>query len=147
MRKGKSASYNFGSLLVCILFYVQNTFHTFGQVSWMTNKSIAQQISEFIEKLRYIFQSVLTSYFEYFKKFMKQRLRIPISLVEKHYDDFVFLVDANHTYVQATIPRVRWIKPFPYEINVDEAYVAITTRSVEDIDKSATSFCNYKEAK
>jgi hypothetical protein len=67
--------------------------------------------------------------------------------VEKHYDDFVFLVDANHTYVQATIPRVRWIKPFPYEINVDEAYVAITTRSVEDIDKSATSFCNYKEAK
>lgn len=100
-----------------------------------------------IEQLGDNFESAMTSYFEDFKKSMKQRLRIPISLVEKHYDDVCFLVDADHTYVQATIPRVRWLKPLPYEINVDEAFAAITTLLAKDIDKSATSFGNYEEAK
>lgn len=58
----------------------------------------------------------MTSYFEDFNKSMKQRLRIPILLVEYHYNDMCFLDDANHTYVQETIPKVIWIKPLPYEI-------------------------------
>ena len=61
----------------------------------------------------------MTSYFENFKHSMKKRLRIPISLVEKHYDDIFFLVDVDYTFVQAAIPRVRWLRPLGYEINVD----------------------------
>lgn len=64
-------------------------------------------------------------------------MRIPVSLVEQHYNDVCFLVDANYTYVQETIPRVRWLKPLPYEVNVDEAFVTIIALLVEDIDKSA----------
>ena len=58
---------------------------------------------------------------------MKERLRILVSLVEKHYNDVCFLVDADYTFVQATTPRVRWLRPLGYEINVDEASAAITT--------------------
>ena len=50
-----------------------------------------------------------------------------MSLVEKHYNDFFFLVDVDYAYVQEVIPRVGWLKPFPYEINVDEASATITT--------------------
>ena len=53
------------------------------------------------------FETLMTSYFEDFKKKMKQRLRIPISLVEKYVNDVFFLVDIDYTYIQATIPRVR----------------------------------------
>ena len=67
-------------------------------------------------------------------------------LVEQHYNVICFLVDSNYTYVQESIPRVRWLKPLSYKINVDEAFVAITTLLAEDIDKSATSFGNYEEA-
>lgn len=43
----------------------------------------------------------MTSYFEDFNKSMKKRPRIPISLVEKHFNDVFFLVDTDFTYVQA----------------------------------------------
>ena len=69
----------------------------------------------------------MTSYFEDFKKSMKQRLGILVSLVEKHVNDICFLVDIDFTYIQATIPRVRWLRPVGYEINVDEASCTITT--------------------
>ena len=105
------------------------------------------QISEFIEELGDNFDSIMKTYLEDFKKPMKQRLRILISLVEKHYDDICFLVDVDHTYVHATIPMVNWINPLPYEINVDEASVGIIDLLEEDIDKSDISFRNNKEAK
>ena len=73
------------------------------------------------------FEAQIASYFEDFKKSMKKRLRIPISLVEQHYNDMCFLVDIDHTYVQEKIPRVRWLKPFLCVINLDEASIAITT--------------------
>ena len=81
----------------------------------------------------------MTSYFEDFKKSMKQRQRIPVLLVEKHFNDVCFLVDFDFTYVQAIIPRVRWLRPLPYEINVDEASTTITSLLVEELDKSATT--------
>ena len=50
-----------------------------------------------------------------------------MSLVEKYYGDVCFLVDVNYTFVQATTPRVRWLRPLGYEINMDEDFVAIIT--------------------
>ena len=78
---------------------------------------------------------------------MKQRLRIPVSLVEQYYNDVFFLVDVDYTYVQEAIPRVRWLKPLPYEVNVDEASIAITALLAEEVDNITTSFGNYEEAK
>ena len=40
IRKTKSAQCKFGSILICILFYIHNTFPTFGKVAWKTNGSI-----------------------------------------------------------------------------------------------------------
>ena len=147
IRKTKSAQCKFGSILVCIFFYVQNTFPSFGIVGWNENKSIAVQINEYIEQIGENFKIIMTSYFEDFKKSKKERLKIPVSLVEKHYNDICFLVEIDYTYVQATTPRVRWLRPLGYEINVDEASTTITTLLAEEIDKSAKIFGNYDMVK
>ena len=99
IRKSKSAQCKFGSILVCIFFYVQNEFPSFGKLGWKTNRSVAMQINEYIEKMGDNFESLMTSYIEDFKKSMKQRLRILVSLVEKHYNDICFLVDIDYTYI------------------------------------------------
>ena len=98
IRKTKSAQCKFRSILVCIFFYAQNIFTTFGKVAWKVNKSIAVQIGDFFEQLGDNFESVMTSYFDDFKQLMKKRLRIPISPMEKHFHDVYFLVDTNHTH-------------------------------------------------
>ena len=41
IRRTKGAQCKFGSILVCIFFYVQNEFPSFGKVGWKTNKSIS----------------------------------------------------------------------------------------------------------
>lgn len=41
----------------------------------------------------------MTRYFEDFKKLVKQRMRILVSLIEKHFNDVFFLVDTDFTYV------------------------------------------------
>ena len=130
IRKSKSAQYKFGYILVCIFFYVHNTFPTCGTIPWKTSRSIAVQIGEFIEQLGKNFELVITSYFEYFTQSMKKILRIIVSLVKKYYDVY-FLVDSDHTFVQAMIPRVRWLRPLGYEINVDEAFIVIITLLAE----------------
>lgn len=57
------------------------------------------KINEYIEQMGKNFESRMSIYFEDFKKSMKKRLRILVSLVEKHYNDIFFLVDINYTYI------------------------------------------------
>ena len=85
----------------------------------------------------------MTSYFEDFKKTMKGRVRGPISLVEKHVHDICFLVDIDFTYIQVAIPRVRWLRPLAYEIDVDEASTGITALLAKDFDKEAKNFGTF----
>ena len=105
------------------------------------------QVNEYIEKMGANFETIMTSYFKDFKKSIKQRLRIPVSLVEQHINEICFSVDIDFTYIQAAIPRVRWLRPLGYEINIDEASVAITTFIVEDIDKSTKPFGTFDVVK
>ena len=93
------------------------------------------------------FEAQMTSYFEDFKKSMKKRMRIPISLVEKHVNDICFLVDINYTYIEATIPRVRWLRPLGYELDVHQALAVITTLLAKEVDKNAKAFGNYEMEK
>ena len=58
---------------------------------------------------------------------MKQRLRILVSIVEQHINDIFFLVDIDHTYIQVAVPRVIWLRPLGYELEVDEPSTTITT--------------------
>ena len=67
IRKTKSAQCKFGSILLCIFFYVYKTFPSFGIVGWKTNRSVSMPINEYVEKMGDNFESVMTSYFEDFK--------------------------------------------------------------------------------
>ena len=89
------------------------------------------------------FEAQRTSYFEDFKKSMKQIMRILVSLVEQHIHDIFFLVDIDYTYIQAIVPRVRWLRPLGYELDVDQASAAITDLLGEEIDKTAKPFGTY----
>ena len=109
-------------------------------MGWKTNRLVVVYIGEYIEQLGENFESIMTSYFEDFKQSMKKRLRIPVSLVEKLYDDIFFLVDADYTFLQVSIPRVRWLRPLGYEINVDEASATIIALLAEEVDKTAKVF-------
>ena len=95
IRITKSAQCKFGAILVCIFFHVQNNFPSFGIVGWKTNKLVVVQINEYIEHMGESFEILMTRYFDDFKKSMKKRMRIPISLLEKHYNDICFLVDVD----------------------------------------------------
>ena len=57
------------------------------------------QVNKYIEQMGTNFEALITSYFEDFKKTMKRRLRIPVSLVEKHVNDVYFLIDIDYTYI------------------------------------------------
>ena len=90
------------------------------------------------------FETIMKIYFEDFKKSMKERIRIPISLVEKHYNYVFFLVNVNYAYVQAATPRVRWLRPLGYEINEGKASTNITTLLTKEVYKTTKVFGNYE---
>ena len=93
------------------------------------------------------FEAQMTIYFEDLKKFMKQRLRIPFFLVGQHITNIFFLVDIDYTYIQAALSRVRWLRPLGYDLDVDEASVAIIALRVEEIDKASKPFGTYDVVK
>ena len=70
-----------------------------------------------------------------------------MSLVKAHAKDFFFLVDTNFTYAQVVVLRVRWLKALPYEINIDENFVAITKLLSKEVDKNAQGFGTIEEEK
>ena len=58
-----------------------------------------------------------------------------------------FLFDIDFTYIQAAVPRVRWLRPLGYEINIDEASTATTTLLTEEVDKATKLFGTYDVVK
>ena len=80
--KSKGAQCKFGSVLVCMFFYVMKEFPSFGKVNWDQNKTSVDQINEFIELMEYSFDAHMTIYFDVFKNSMKKIMRIPVSLVD-----------------------------------------------------------------
>ena len=68
-------------------------------------------------------------------------------MVEKYYDDIFFLFDVDNKFVQSSTPRVRWLRPHGYKINVDEASTTIIALLLEEVDKSVKVFGNYEIVK
>ena len=82
-----------------MFFYVMKEFPSFGKVNWDQNKTIVEQINEFIEQMGDSFDAQMTIYFNDFKNSMKKRMRIPISLVDQHENDICILVSIDFTYI------------------------------------------------
>ena len=77
IKTSKNNSFKFGSLLVCLFFYVQNFFPSKGTVVWSKDTPILYQINEFIAEMGEIFDKVMDNYFEDFKERMNNIFKIP----------------------------------------------------------------------
>ena len=93
------------------------------------------------------FESVMTGYFEDFKKSMKASFKIPMSLVETHAKDICFLVDTDFTYAQAAVPSISLLKELSYEVNIDENSTTIIALLSKEVDKNGQDFRTFEEAK
>ena len=61
--------------------------------------------------------------------------------------DIFFLVDIDYIYIQEVIPRVKWLRPLGYELDVDQAFVTITNLLEEEVDKAIKHFGTYDVVK
>lgn len=93
------------------------------------------------------FDSIMDNYFEDFKERMNNRFRIPPKLVEDYKDDVFFMVDCDRVYLQVVRPRVAWVKPLPYDVNIDETRDIIKALGNEPVDPKKPIFGTYDEAK
>ena len=93
------------------------------------------------------FERVMDNYFEVFKEKMNNQFKIPPKLVEDYKDDVCFMVDYDRVYIQTVRPRVAWVKPLPYEVNIDETKDIIEAPVNEPIDPKLPIFVTYDEAK
>lgn len=65
---------------------------------------------------------------------MNNKFRIPKKLVEDYKDDVFFMVDSDKVYIQVVKPKTVWVKPLPYEVNIDEEKDIIEALINEPID-------------
>ena len=104
-------------------------------------------MNEFIAEMGENFDSIMDNNFEYFKEIMYHRFQIPPKLVEDYKDDVCFMIDCDKVYIQVVRPRVAWVKPLPYEVNIDEARDIIEALVNEPVDPRQPIFGTYDEAK
>jgi hypothetical protein len=126
---------------------VQKLFPSKGTVVWKKDRPVIYQINEFIIELGDNFENIMDAYFDDFKEKMQNRFRIPKTLVEEYEKDICFLVDYDKTYIQVVKLRMAWVKPLPYEVNIDETRDIIIALLNEPLDTKATHFGTYDEAK
>ena len=108
---------------------------------------ILYQITEYISKMGENYNSIMDNYFDAFKETMNNRFRISKKLVEDYKDDVCFMVDSDKVYIQVVKPRIAWVKPLGYEVNIDETKDIIEALINELVDPKATYFGAYDEAK
>ena len=78
---------------------------------------------------------------------MNRKYRIPKKLLEDYKDDICFMVDCDKVYMQEVKPRVVWVKPLIYEVNIDDTKDIIEALLNEPIDPKAPYFGTCEEAK
>ncbi len=78
---------------------------------------------------------------------MNNRFRIPEKLASDYHDDVCFMVDCDNVYIQAVKPRIVWVKPLGYEVNIDKTKDVIEPLINDPINPKATYFFTYEEAK
>ena len=89
----------------------------------------------------------MENYFDAFKEKMNNTFRILKKLVEDYKDDVYFMFDSDKVYIQAIRPRITWVKPLGYEVDIDETKDIIEALVNEPIDPKASYFRTYDEEK
>lgn len=89
----------------------------------------------------------MENYFDVFKEKINNRFGILKKFVEDYKDNLCFMVDSDKVYIQALRPRIVWVKPLGYEVDIDETKHIIEALLNEPIDPKASYFGNYDEAK
>lgn len=74
---------------------------------------------------------------------MNKRFKILKNLVEDYKYDVCFMVDTDKVYIQAVRPRIAWVKPLGYEVNIDETKDIIEALINDPIDSKSTYFGTY----
>lgn len=93
------------------------------------------------------YDNIMDNYFNLFKDKMNNRFKIPKKLAEDYKDDVFFIVDYDKVYIHAIKPKVAWVKPLSYEVNIDETKDIIEALVNETIDPKAPYFGTNEEAK
>ena len=114
---------------------------------WNKDWHVVYQINKYIVELGDNFENIMDAYFDDFKERMQNRYRIPRKFVEEFEKDICFLVDCDNVHIQAIKPRIAWVKPLSYEINIDETRVIIEALLNEPVDEHENYFSMYEEAK
>ena len=122
-------------------------FPSKGIVVWKKDRPVVYQINEFIAEMGDNFEGIMDAYFETFKERMQSRFRIPKKLVDDYEQDIYFLVDYDKVHIQVVRPRVAWVRPLFYEVNIDDTKDIIEALVNELVDPKAPYFGIYEEAK
>ena len=109
--------------------------------------AVLYQINEYIVEMGESFESIMDNYFETLKEKMNNRFRIPKKLVNDYHDDVCFMVDYDNVYIQVVRPRIIWMKPLGYEVNIDETKDIIEALTNELVDPKVAYFGTYEEEK
>ena len=86
------------------------------------------------------YASIMDNYFDAFKEKMNSEFKIPKKLVDDYKDDIFYMVNSDKVYIQVVRPRIVWVKPLGYEVNIDETKDIIEALINEPIDPKATYF-------
>lgn len=146
IKKDKKQSFKYGSLMVCIFFYVQIFFPGKGNVVWSQEKPIMVQIGEMIKDIGNKFGETMWGYFKEFQIRMHKREIIPSGIVRKYKDNICFLVDIDCCIIQAIQPRNFWVSPMGYEVVVDLVKIHVNMLLSKLVDSKAKRFGTCEEA-
>lgn len=146
IKKDKKQSFKYGSLLVCIFFYVQNFSLGKRKVVWSQEKPIMVQIGEMIRDLGNKFGETLWGYFKEFQIRMHKRERIPTGIVQKYKDNICFLVDTNCCSIQSVQPRNFWVPPMGFEVVETLVKIHVNFLLSKPVDSKAKRFGTCEEA-
>ena len=136
----KNNSCKFGSLLVYLFFCVQKLFPSKGNIVQEKDTLVLYQINEFIDEMGENFEGIMDAYFEKFKGRMHSMFRIPKQLVDDYEQNICFLVGCDKVHIQVVRPRIAWVKPLEYEVNIDETRDIIEDLINELVDPKDTYF-------
>ena len=111
-------------------------------VEWRKDVPVLYHINEYIAEMGENFEGIMDNYFDAFKEKMNNRFKIHQKIVEDYKDDICFMVDSDRVYIQVVKSKIVWVKPLPYEVNIDETKDIIEALINEPIDPKAPYFWN-----
>ena len=116
-------------------------------MEWIKDVLTLYQINEYIAEMDENFDSIMDCYFETFKEKINNRFIILEKLVSDYHDDVCFMVDCDNVYIQAIKPRIVWVKPLGYDVNIDETKDVIEALINELVNPKVAYFGTYEEDK